>query len=98
MHINLPQVLYFSFTSVGAAPRFEKENTKLGAFRFYIFRGAVPQLLYFFLQNLGLFKYKSRGEKGALFLLTRFTIRDHKLIQTQLFLTLSDVGGSCWNK
>ena len=67
MNINLPQVLYFRFTSVGAAPRFEKENTKLGAFRFYIFRGAVPQLLYFFLQNLGLFKYKSRAKKVPYF-------------------------------
>ena len=71
MHINLPQVLYFRFTSVGAAPRFEKENTKLWAFRFYILRGATPRLLYFFLQNLGLFIYKSWGEKSALFLLTR---------------------------
>ena len=31
---------------MGAAPRFEKENTKVGAFRFYIIRGEVPPLLH----------------------------------------------------
>ena len=33
--------LYFHFTEMGAAPRFEKENTKMGAFHFYKNRGKI---------------------------------------------------------
>ena len=61
------------FTKVEAAPRFEKE--KSGHFDFTFFGARCPHFCISFLQNSGLFKYKSRGENDALFLLTRFTSR-----------------------
>ena len=74
MHIELPRVLLKRNTKVGEAPRFEIENTKLGAFHFT----KVGAEIFFFLEikspHFCKMKNKSRGEKGALFLLTRFII------------------------
>ena len=51
---------------MGAAPRFEKENTKVGAFRFYIFRGEVPPLLYLIFTKLGAFQIQKSGRESRL--------------------------------
>ena len=54
-------------------PKIWKWKYKTWGFLIFHFSGRGAPTFVFFFTKLGVFKYKSRGEKGALFLLTRLT-------------------------